>query len=206
MSTSTAATLMIIALVLTKLADIQTIRDAFRISFFTGVSTLIFSPTSLYVLKENWPYNKKTVLMYAIAFLIGVTVLFSGALNIKSESQDVIDNTDDVKMASYDTTVSARELALDVIDNDVRTGNKYDGKTIKITGKVASIDGAKVVLDGAKTNNSKQLNVNCYFVGNTRFYRIKEGETISLVGEAAKLAFNDKSNLIEITRCELLGN
>lgn len=174
-------------------------------SWFIWLSLIFFAPLGIILLWTQKKYKPVPRVILSVFFLVFFICVIATE---KTAVAEVTQETTQVeqKEQEYEIEVTAKELADEFNDNEIRANQNYKGKIAKISGEISDIGEVLgqtyVVLSNEDESFSNFVDVQCFFKDKDEINKIAQknkGDKVTIIGK-----IDGKSLNVSVQNCKFV--
>lgn len=170
-------------------------------SWFIWLSLIFFAPLGIILLWTQKKYKPVPRVILSVFFLVFfICVIAIGGSDEPAPRQV------EQKEQEYEIEVTAKELADEFNDNEIRANQNYKGKIAKISGEISDIGEVLgqtyVVLSNEDESFSNFVDVQCFFKDKDEINKIAQknkGDKVTIIGK-----IDGKSLNVSVQNCKFV--
>ncbi len=170
-------------------------------SWFIWLSLIFFAPLGIILLWTQKKYKPVPRVILSVFFLVFFICVIAIGGSDEPAPSNVANNT-----SSYEIEVTAKELADEFNDNEIRANQNYKGKIAKISGEISDIGEVLgqtyVVLSNEDESFSNFVDVQCFFKDKDEINKIAQknkGDKVTIIGK-----IDGKSLNVSVQNCKFV--
>lgn len=183
-------------------------------SWFIWLSLIFFAPLGIILLWTQKKYKPVPRVILSVFFLVFFICVIAIGGSDEPAPSNVANNTSsnvttsqvEQKEQEYEIEVTAKELADEFNDNEIRANQNYKGKIAKISGEISDIGEVLgqtyVVLSNEDESFSNFVDVQCFFKDKDEINKIAQknkGDKVTIIGK-----IDGKSLNVSVQNCKFV--